>query len=64
MYVPAGRRTRHTPPIVARREQDFNIDAAGTVTSTLNQLPIPYTSIFDNAHIEGIDIIFTTGCWA
>ena len=48
------------PTLIPRRGQDFNIDAAGTVTSTLDQLTIPYTSIFDDPHIGRTDIIFTT----
>ena len=58
--LPPDRQNRHTPPLIPRRGQGFTIDAAGTVTSTMNQLTIPYPSIFYDPHPSSTDVIFTT----
>lgn len=55
--LPPDRWGRYTPPLIPRKGQGFDIDAVGTVTSTLNQLTIPYSSIFDD---PSTDLIFTT----
>ena len=50
MMVESGRReTRRTPNRIPRRVQDFDIDEAGVVVSTLGctELEIPYDCIFD-----------------
>ena len=58
--LPLNRLNRHTPPLVPRCEQRFDIDAGGIVTSSLNQLTIPYASVFDEPHPNSTDVIFTT----
>jgi len=60
--VEQGRReTRQAPSRVATCIQDFNIDQAGVVKSTLGstELRIPYDCVFDQHHDEATDVVFS-----
>ena len=58
--LPPDCRGRYTPPLISRNGQGFDIDVVGTVTTTLNQLTIPYSNIFNDPHASSTDLIFTT----
>jgi len=60
--VESGRReTRQTLSRVPTCIQDFNIDQAGVVKSTLGstELRIPYYCVFDEHHDEATDVVFS-----
>jgi len=61
MVESARPETRQTPARVPTCVQDFNIDEAGVVKSTLGstELRIPYDCVFDQHHDGAADVVFS-----